>query len=233
MNGAAALFAALILAQAVSLPFPRNRWQVRGVAGVLLGAWVLAPSLGLLAVVYPLPPLALWIALYLMLQRARPRWTVTATAESIYVAVVAIWIAILDEGMRDAMWRALAATRNPAALGVAAVYLAGIFGGERIVRRVIAPFLQDLPPDDRTTLPRAGRVIGWAERFLVMTLIAGNYGEPVGWLLAAKTAMRYPEIKQEATGRLGEYFFVGTLLSISIGVGAGLAIRWLMAQPPV
>lgn len=40
--------------------------------------------------------------------------------------------------------------------------------------------------------------------------------------------MRYPEIKQETTGRLGEYFFVGTLLSISIGVGAGLLIRWLM-----
>jgi len=42
--------------------------------------------------------------------------------------------------------------------------------------------------------------------------------------------MRYPEIKEEATGRLGEYFFVGTLLSLSIAVGTGLAVRWLLPR---
>jgi hypothetical protein len=163
----------------------------------------------------------------------RPSWKLNAASELVYILLVVGWVALQAPLRGEAILASIETARSPVALGIASVYLAAIFGGERLVRRAIAPFLDHLPPGDQSALPRAGRVIGWSERFVVMTLIAAGYGEPVGWLLAAKTAMRYPEIKQESTGRLGEYFFVGTLLSISIGVVAGLAVRWLLAHPIV
>lgn len=230
MEGAASLLAALVLAQAVSLPYPRRRWLLRTGTALLLTCWVLLPGHGAWAPLYALPPLAIWVPAHLALTRRQASRVTASVSELLYLASATTWVAVLDASARQRLLDGLAISRSPAVVGIAALYLLGIFGGERLVRSAIAPFLRDLPPADRTALPRAGRVIGWAERFLVITLIAGSYGEPVGWLLAAKTAMRYPEIKEEATGRLSEYFFVGTLLSLSIGVGVGLAVRWLMTR---
>lgn len=232
MEGAYRFLAALLLAQAISFALPRWLWQIRLSVAALLAVTTVLPVAGALAAFLGVVlPVLVWLPLHRAAAALRREWQRLLASETAYVTVAVVSLVIWRADARGFMAALLRDLSQPVVLAIAAVYILAIFGGARVIRLAIAPFLHDLPPADQSALPRAGRVIGWIERFVVMTLIAAGYGEPVGWLLAAKTAMRYPEIKGEATGRLGEYFLVGTLLSISIGIAAGLAVRWLLALP--
>jgi hypothetical protein len=79
---------------------------------------------------------------------------------------------------------------------------------------------------DGETLGSAGKWIGVIERIIILTLIFNNQYEAIGLLIAAKGLLRFneanrPEIKTE-------YLLIGTLISISIALIAGLvALRLL------
>jgi len=66
--------------------------------------------------------------------------------------------------------------------------------------------------------PNAGRMIGYLERLIVFFLILNNALGTIGFILAAKAAMRIPEIisaENEIEKRNQvEYFLIGTLLSM-------------------
>ena len=63
--------------------------------------------------------------------------------------------------------------------------------------------------------------IGWLERFLVITALVLQSPGTVGLILAAKSVVRFPELK---SFRFAEYFLVGTLLSLSFAVAGGLLL---------
>jgi len=107
---------------------------------------------------------------------------------------------------------------------VLVVYLAVIFGGGYLVRFLTRPLLKrDLPdlgetPDE---MQNAGMYIGWLERFVVLTALLLQSPATVGLILTAKSIARYPEMKSV---RFAEYFLIGTLLSMSIGMLGGLLL---------
>lgn len=66
------------------------------------------------------------------------------------------------------------------------------------------------------SLERAGRYIGYLERFLILTFIIFQQYTAIGLLIAAKSIFRYN------TNRItGEYILFGTLLSFSIAILVG------------
>lgn len=74
--------------------------------------------------------------------------------------------------------------------------------------------------DDGITLGNAGKWIGIIERIIILTLVLQHQYEAIGLLIAAKSLLRFneanrPEIKTE-------YLLIGTLISISIAILAGL-----------
>jgi hypothetical protein len=109
-------------------------------------------------------------------------------------------------------------------LFVLVVYVGVIFGGGYFVRLVTKPLIRgDLGLAGQTTeeLQNAGMYIGWLERFLILTSLLLQSPATVGLILTAKSIARYPEFKSK---RFAEYFLIGTLLSISIGVVGGLIL---------
>jgi hypothetical protein len=105
-------------------------------------------------------------------------------------------------------------------------YVAVVIGGGRVVQWVTRSFLARVSDaDTRPGLPRAGRYIGWLERFLIVTFVAFDYGEAVGFLLAAKALVRYPEIQEDKKGHFAEYFLVGTLTSVGLAILGGIILR--------
>jgi hypothetical protein len=104
------------------------------------------------------------------------------------------------------------------------VYIGVIFGGGYLVRLVTKPLVRgDLGLAGQTTaeLQNAGMYIGWLERFLILTSLLLQSPATVGLILTAKAIARYPEFKSK---RFAEYFLIGTLLSISIGIVGGLIL---------
>lgn len=82
----------------------------------------------------------------------------------------------------------------------------------------------------------AGRTIGRAERFLVYLAILAEQPALLAVLVGLKTLVRYPEVQEaarhgadEGAGRFAEYYLVGTLVSLSVGVACPLVARGLLA----
>jgi hypothetical protein len=107
-----------------------------------------------------------------------------------------------------------------------AVYVGVIFGAGYLVRFVTKPLLKgDLHIAGQTTneLQNAGMYIGWLERFLVLTALLLQSPATVGLILTAKSIVRFPELKSI---RFAEYFLIGTLLSLSVGIlGAVILLK--------
>lgn len=73
---------------------------------------------------------------------------------------------------------------------------------------------------DAPTLGNAGKWIGIIERIVILTLVFHHQYEAIGFLIAAKSLLRFneanrPEIKTE-------YLLIGTLISITIAIVTGL-----------
>lgn len=80
--------------------------------------------------------------------------------------------------------------------------------------------------DDLAGLRRGGRYIGWLERALVMMLLLIEQPSGIGFLFAAKSIMRFGEVKDSHQRRLAEYIIIGTLLSF----GWALLVSYLTQQ---
>ncbi len=69
----------------------------------------------------------------------------------------------------------------------------------------------------------AGKLIGNIERILTLTLILFNQYEVVGFIIAAKSILRYKETDTSRT----EYVLIGTLLSFGIAILLGIGLKIL------
>lgn len=89
-----------------------------------------------------------------------------------------------------------------------------------ILIRYILQYCKMVIPADNSSLFHAGKLIGTLERWLILSfLVIGRY-EVIGFLIAAKSIIRFGEKDKDQT----EYFLAGTLLSISIAVACGLVL---------
>lgn len=73
-------------------------------------------------------------------------------------------------------------------------------------------------------LPNAGRVIGDVERVLTLIFMIFGHFEAIGFLLAAKSLLRF---KEEDSVK-SEYVLVGTLLSFGMAIVAGALVLLVM-----
>jgi hypothetical protein len=99
-----------------------------------------------------------------------------------------------------------------------------IFGGGYLIRALIAPLWkeeQGKETKEHQEVINAGLYIGWLERFLVLTALFLQSPATVGFILAAKSIARYPELK---CVRFAEYFLIGTLLSVAIAIGGAIVL---------
>jgi hypothetical protein len=78
------------------------------------------------------------------------------------------------------------------------------------------------------SLSEAGRWIGIFERILVYTFVITNHFEGIGFLIAAKSILRFSEIKGNSVRKEAEYVLIGTLMSFSASVLTGLVVRALL-----
>jgi hypothetical protein len=148
------------------------------------------------------------------------------TVETLRVCAVAL-VAIGMAGgatVSGPSWRR--ALDSPLLAFYALGYVAVVIGGGRVVQWVTRSFLARVSDASlRPGLPLAGRYIGWLERFLIVTFVALDYGEAVGFLLAAKALVRYPEIQEDRKGHFAEYFLVGTLTSVGLAILGGIILK--------
>ena len=78
--------------------------------------------------------------------------------------------------------------------------------------------------EENQSLPNAGHVIGNMERMLTLVFVMLEQYEAIGFLLAAKSLLRFRETDTVKS----EYVLVGTLLSFGIAILLGVAVKLLI-----
>lgn len=87
-------------------------------------------------------------------------------------------------------------------------------------------------PEDREndSLPQAGKFIGMLERFLVFGFILLQQWPAIGWLIAAKSILRFSDLSRAKDRKLTEYVLIGTLLSFSMAIVTGLLYLYIQQE---
>lgn len=100
-----------------------------------------------------------------------------------------------------------------AALSLISGLILCIPAGGILIGKMIAPFAREIGDDGIQGLTQGGKYIGWLERILVMLLLLINQPNGIGFLLAAKSVLRFGEIKDTSQRKMAEYIIIGTFLS--------------------
>ena len=101
-----------------------------------------------------------------------------------------------------------------------------IFGESFFIKTFCKRFLEPLDAKRRPGIDRAGRYLGMLERSLVLTAVLVGKIEFIGYIFAAKSIARYPEMKEER--HFAEYYLIGTLTSIAVAFFGGLLLKYLL-----
>ncbi len=83
------------------------------------------------------------------------------------------------------------------------------------------------PPD---AIPNAGRLIGQLERTLILFLVIAGVPSGIGFLIAAKSVLRFGDVTAEGTDnrKMAEYVIIGTLASFTFAIPVAYATAALL-----
>ncbi|WP_420117627.1 hypothetical protein [Micromonospora sp.] len=111
-------------------------------------------------------------------------------------------------------------------------FLLAVFVGNLVVARVVRPYFNVLPEQGGgASLLHLGTQLGWIERALVFTFIATGQPAAAALAIAVKSLVRLPEVREQAEGTFSQYVMVGTMTSLIVAVGAGIAVRIALGLP--
>ncbi|MFN4763577.1 DUF3307 domain-containing protein [Gillisia sp. Q332] len=86
------------------------------------------------------------------------------------------------------------------------------------------------PSNQNNSLEAAGRYIGVFERILVLTFILTNNFSAIGFLIAAKSILRFSDKSETGARKQTEYVLIGTLMSFAITILLGFLVRHFIFQ---
>ncbi|GAA0525533.1 hypothetical protein FHS83_001949 [Rhizomicrobium palustre] len=89
--------------------------------------------------------------------------------------------------------------------------------GAILIKKITAPFVTEIGQEIQG-LSHGGTYIGCLERALVMLLMLINQPAGVGFLITAKSILRFGDVKESAQRKLTEYIIIGTFLSFGWGL---------------
>jgi hypothetical protein len=121
-------------------------------------------------------------------------------------------------------------------LTVLAAVIGALQVGAILVRKVTAPFASEVG-EDIQGLTNGGIYIGVLERALVLLLVLLGQPAGVGFLLTAKSILRFGDVKDSRGRKLTEYIIIGTFLSFGWGLAVALVAQaalhgFLQTVPP-
>ncbi|HVH83347.1 MAG TPA: DUF3307 domain-containing protein [Steroidobacteraceae bacterium] len=158
------------------------------------------------------------------------------TVDQVVHLLVILGLALGFPGTYAQGWWAALPGNFAAAYAIGLCLLGGVIAslmvGAIVIRKATMPFTGQLS-GDISGLESGGTYIGWLERALVMLLILIGQPAGVGFLITAKSILRFGDVRDSAQRKLTEYIIIGTFMSFGwgllIAVLTQLAMRHWMA----
>ncbi|MDR7125038.1 DUF3307 domain-containing protein [Pseudotabrizicola sp. 4114] len=140
---------------------------------------------------------------------------------------------VLVASLAPHLWaQGLWATHTPLWLPAAATVIAGAVLATRAGGFALGLLMRPFGDIGLDGLPGGGRIIGMLERGIIFLLILGGEPGGIGFLIAAKSVLRFGSVKEES--RLSEYVIIGTLASFGWAMLMAIGtVMLLSALPPL
>ncbi len=186
----------------------------------------------------PLPWLiGLIAASHLAIDAAKARWgkgfTGFAADQGAHAAVILLGAALFPDAFAAGIWGsappALAplAAYVPAAMALAGGAIAAVSAGGYAVQALMQGI--DLPANPQS-LPKGGQLIGRLERLMILMFVLAGEAGGIGFLIAAKSILRFNELARGDDLRVSEYVIIGTLASFAWGLMAAFGTSALLER---
>lgn len=109
------------------------------------------------------------------------------------------------------------------AMALGAGLIAAVWAGGIAVKTLTQELALPADPSEDRSLPRGGRLIGRLERLMILMMVLAGQTGAIGFLIAAKSVLRFSEIARDQDRRVSEYVIIGTLASFAWALAVALA----------
>ena len=142
--------------------------------------------------------------------------------------IILVWIYLI-EGFSEIIPFIAKVFSSPVTLAIIIGYLLVIFPAGFLIGKATKRWHNELQPNGEShSLEAAGRYIGIFERILVLTFILTNNFSAIGFLIAAKSILRFSDKTDASARKQTEYVLIGTLMSFAITILIGLLVRYFL-----
>jgi hypothetical protein len=116
---------------------------------------------------------------------------------------------------------------NTRVLAIVLAYIFVIWPAGFLIAKITAPWQNQIT--NNQGLADAGRWIGMIERILILTFVLIHQFTGIGFLIAAKSILRFGDIRNPENRKDAEYILLGTMISFIIAIFTGIAVQNLFA----
>lgn len=115
------------------------------------------------------------------------------------------------------------------------LYALQIQPGGIIMKKLTARWRNEIETkgEERDSLASAGLWIGVLERLLIVTFILLEEYSAIGFLIAAKSLLRFSDKDPGHSRKQSEYILIGTLLSFCYAFFTALLTQWIIRGPAI
>ena len=111
-------------------------------------------------------------------------------------------------------------------------YIIGIWPAGVLIGKITKPWRHEITKETPSHgLERAGLWIGRLERILILTFVLLKHFEAIGFLIAAKSILRFGEVRTPNCRKEAEYILIGTMISFVIAIILGIFASWMLQYP--
>jgi hypothetical protein len=140
--------------------------------------------------------------------------------------ILLVWLYLTDQWpLLEQTWLWLI---SPEPLLVLVAYILVMRPCAFVIASIIGKWGREI--DNSGSLAKSGIRIGLIERFLILTFILIDQFSTIGFLLLAKSVLRYGDLRKNHDRRFTEYILFGTMLSFALSIGLGLTLRSALSR---
>jgi len=140
--------------------------------------------------------------------------------------ILLVWLHLTEQWpLAQQVWAWLI---GPKPLLVLVVYILAMRPLSFVIAMVIGRWSREI--DNSGSLAEAGARIGLLERFLILTFILIDQFSALGFLLAAKSVLRFGDLREPNHRKLTEYVLLGTMISFALTISLGLLTRAALSR---
>jgi hypothetical protein len=140
--------------------------------------------------------------------------------------IVLVWLHLTDQwALLQSAWHWLI---SPKPLIVLIAYIVVMRPCSFVIAIMIGKWSREI--DNSGSLAKAGARIGLIERFLILTFILIDQFSAIGFLLAAKSVLRFGDLREDHHRKLTEYVLLGTMISFALTISLGLMTKAVLIR---